>query len=209
MNNKNFHIPIIFLSILVAFFSGFGRLDGVIEFLTFLKPASLSGGYYNFLTFEDTFIKANEWWRLITPMFIHFSLSHLAFNCLWLYVLGSRIELHDGKIIFITLIIFSSITANYFQYIFSGPSLFGGLSGVVYGMFGFCMVLELELKNLRYGLPPAIYLFMLIWMLLGFLGVLEIFGFGNIANFAHLGGLISGLVFGMVSRYISVLKLNK
>jgi GlpG protein len=46
-------------------------------------------------------------------------------------------------------------------------------------------------------------------MLFGFLGVLEIFGFGNIANFAHLGGLISGLVFGMVSRYISVLKLNK
>ena len=76
-------------------------------------------------------------------------------------------------------------------------------------MFGFCMVLELELKNLRYGLPPAIYLFMLIWMLLGFLGILEIFGFGNIANFAHLGGFISGLVFGMVSRYISVLKLNK
>ena len=92
----------------MAFFSGFGRFDGVIEFLTFLKPASLNGGYFNFLTFEDTFIKANEWWRLVTPMFIHFSLSHLAFNCLWLYVLGSRIELHDGKIIFITLIVLMS-----------------------------------------------------------------------------------------------------
>lgn len=209
MNIKNFHIPIIIISIGIAVVSSFGSYGGIIEFLTFLKPESASNGYIRFLTFEETFFEQNEWWRLITPMFIHFSLSHLAFNCLWLYVLGSRIELHDGKIIFITLIIFSSITANYFQYIFSGPSLFGGLSGVVYGMFGFCMVLELELKNLRYGLPPAIYLFMLIWMLLGFLGVLEIFGFGNIANFAHLGGLISGLVFGMVSRYISVLKLNK
>jgi len=209
LNNKNFHIPIIFISILVAFFSGFGRFDGVIEFLTFLKPNSSSFGFFNFLSYEETFLNSNEWWRLVTPMFIHFSFAHLAFNCLWIYILGSKIELNDGHIRFIFLVFFSSLLANCIQYIFSGPSLFGGLSGVVYGMFGFCMVLELELKNLRYGLPPAIYLFMLIWMLLGFLGVLEIFGFGNIANFAHLGGFISGLVFGMVSRYISVLKLNK
>ena len=211
MNIKNFHLPIIFIAVLLAFISNYGSFIAFIEPFTFLKfeASGSSRGYIQFLSLKETYIISNEWWRLITPMFIHFSLSHLAFNCLWLYVLGSRIELHDGKIIFITLIIFSSITANYFQYIFSGPSLFGGLSGVVYGMFGFCMVLELELKNLRYGLPPAIYLFMLIWMLLGFLGVLEIFGFGNIANFAHLGGFISGLVFGMVSRYISVLKLNK
>ena len=53
-------------------------------------------------------------------------------------------------------------------------------------MFGYCMIIELETKNERYGLPPAIYLFMLIWMLLGFLGILTIFGFGNIANYAHL-----------------------
>ena len=206
MNNKNFHIPIIFISILVAFFSGFGRFDGVIEFLTFLKPASLNGGYFNFLTFEDTFIKANEWWRLITPMFIHFSLSHLAFNCLWLYVLGEKIELYDGHIKFISLVVFSSLAANYTQYIFSESSLFGGLSGVIYGMFGFCMIIELETKNERYGLPPAIYLFMLVWMLLGFLGILTIFGFGSIANYAHLGGLVAGIIFGLATKWTTVIR---
>ena len=41
---------------------------------------------------------------------------------------------------------------------------------------------------------------MIIWLLLGFLGVLEIFGFGSIANYAHLGGLISGLIFGMLVK---------
>ena len=43
---------------------------------------------------------------------------------------------------------------------------------------------------------------MIIWLLLGFLGVLEIFGFGSVANYAHLGGLISGLIFGMLVKIL-------
>ena len=139
-------------------------------------------------------------------MLIHFSFAHLAFNCLWLYVLGEKIELYDGHIKFITLVVFSSLAANYTQYIFSESSLFGGLSGVIYGMFGFCMIIELETKNERYGLPPAIYLFMLVWMLLGFLGILTIFGFGNIANYAHLGGLVAGIIFGLVTKWTTVIR---
>jgi GlpG protein len=88
------------------------------------------------------------------------------------------------------------------QYFFSGPSLFGGLSGVIYGMLGYCMIIELETKSYRYGLPPAIYLFMIIWLLLGFMGILTLFGFGNVANFAHLGGLISGIIFAIIAKYI-------
>ena len=33
---------------------------------------------------------------LVTPMLIHFSFAHLVFNCLWIYVLGSKIEYNDG-----------------------------------------------------------------------------------------------------------------
>jgi GlpG protein len=139
-------------------------------------------------------------------MLIHFSFAHLAFNCLWLYVLGEKIELYDGHIKFILLVVFSSLAGNYIQYIFSEFSLFGGLSGVIYGMFGFCMIIELETKNERYGLPPAIYLFMLVWMLLGFLGILTIFGFGNIANYAHLGGLVAGIIFGMATKWTTVIR---
>jgi len=60
------------------------------------------------------------------------------------------------------------------------------------------MVTELEAKKERYDLPPAIYLFMLVWLILGFLGILNLFGFGNVANFAHLGGLISGIIFAII-----------
>lgn len=207
MSIKNFHIPIIAISIIIALLSNYGSFLSVIEPFTFLKMDlnSLERGYINFFTLESTYNINNEWWRLITPMLIHFSFAHLVFNCLWIYVLGSKIEQFDGHLIFINLILFCSICSNLTQYFFGGPSLFGGLSGVIYGMLGFCMIIELESQFERYDLPPALYLFMIVWLVLGFMGVLTLFGFGNVANFAHLGGLISGIIFAMI---INVYKRN-
>ena len=65
------------------------------------------------------------------------------------------------------------------------------------------MIIELEMKQERYDLPPALYLFMLVWLILGFLGILNLFGFGNVANFAHLGGLISGIIFAIILKVVS------
>ena len=200
---KNFHIPIIFISIGIALVSNYGSFISVIEPLTFLKfDSSISRGLIQFLSFNETYYIYNEWWRLITPMLIHFSFAHLAFNCLWIYVLGSKIEEYDGHFIFFILVIISSLGANFLQYIFSGPSLFGGLSGVIYGMLGYCMFVEFESKKDIYDLPPAIYLFMLVWLVLGFMGILNLFGFGNVANYAHLGGLIFGIIFAMITKII-------
>ena len=45
---------------------------------------------------------------------------------------------------------------------------------------------------------PSMYIFMLAWLVMGFMGILRLFGFGEIANFAHLGGLASGIFFAMI-----------
>ena len=45
---------------------------------------------------------------------------------------------------------------------------------------------------------------MIVWLILGFLGMLNLFGFGNVANYAHLGGLISGVIFAIMLRLTSV-----
>ena len=194
-------MPIILISILVALISSYGSSVNIIEPLTFLKIdlGSFQNGYANFYSIENTYYLNNEWWRLASPMFIHFSLTHLVFNCLWIYVLGSKIELYDGHFTFLNLVIFSSIIANLAQHFFGGSSLFGGLSGVIYGLLGYCMIIEFESKKNIYDLPPAIYMFMLVWLILGFLEVLNLFGFGNVANYAHLGGLISGIIFAMIT----------
>ena len=199
MNIKNFHIPIIVIATLVTVISNFGLNFEIIRNLSFLD-FQRSGSYLEFITFNQTYFIQNDWWRLITPIFIHFSFSHLAFNALWIFILGSKIEMLDGRLLFLCLVIFSGVTSNYIEYLWSGVSLFGGLSGVVYGLLGYCFLIELDSNKERYGLPPAVYIFMVIWLVLGFMGVLELFGFGSIANYAHLGGLISGLIFGMLTK---------
>ncbi len=64
------------------------------------------------------------------------------------------------------------------------------------------MILEMDSEYDRYQLPPALYLFMIIWLILGFMGLLDLFGFGSVANFAHLGGLVSGVIFAMICKTI-------
>ena len=65
------------------------------------------------------------------------------------------------------------------------------------------MILEMDSQYDRYQLPPALYLFMIIWLILGFIGLLDLFGFGSVANFAHLGGLVSGVMFAMIYKMTS------
>ena len=196
LSNKIF-IWLIAFACLVSFYSSFGSKLNLIEPIFFNKFL-ISFNQIQFYDFQTTYLLSNEWWRLVTPMFIHFSPTHLIFNSLWIYILGREIEQLDGKIIFIFLILFTSVSSNYFQYSFSGPSLFGGLSGVVYGLLGYCFVSETFLRINKFSFPPAIYIFMFVWLLIGFTGFLDLLGFGKIANFAHLGGLLSGILSGYI-----------
>ena len=200
---NNIYLPLIVVAVVVSLLSNFGSLIAIIEPLTFTKISISNQGFISFSSAEQTYFIENQWWRLLTPMFLHFSFAHLAFNCLWIYVLGEKIERIDGKFIFILIIIFTGISSNLLQYFWTSSSLFGGLSGVIYGMLGYCLVMEMESNYLKYGLPPGLYLFMIAWLILGFLGILELFGFGSVANFAHLGGMLSGLMFAMIYKTLN------
>jgi GlpG protein len=137
---------------------------------------------------------------------LHFSITHLIFNCLWIYILGSRIERLDGLSIFLFIFIATSVLSNAGQFLWTQQYLFGGLSGSVYGLLGYCFIVELDSRQGRYSLPEALYLFMFIWLLVGFTGILNIFGFGNIANTAHLVGMIAGFIIGLITIHSLKLK---
>ena len=190
------------MAIVIALLSNFGSLIAVIEPLTFTQIIISNQGYASVMNFDQTYLVDNQWWRAITPIFIHFSFAHLAFNCLWIYILGEKIENIDRSFTFAMLVIFSAIFSNCLQYFYTDSSLFGGLSGVIYGLLGFCMIIEFDTEYDRYALPPGLYMFMIVWLILGFVGVLDLFGFGSVANFAHLGGLISGIIFAMIYKNI-------
>ena len=193
----------IVIAVVLSLLSNFGSLIAIIEPFTFTKISISNQGFLSFSSAEQTYLIENQWWRLITPMFLHFSFAHLAFNCLWIYVLGEKIERVDGKLIFTLIIILTGVFSNLLQYFWTSSSLFGGLLGVIYGMLGYCLVMEMESNYDKYGLPPGLYLFMIAWLILGFLGILDLFGFGSVANFAHLGGMLSGLMFAMIYKTLN------
>ena len=137
-------------------------------------------------------------WRYITPVFLHFGWLHITFNCLWMWELGSRIERGLGSLNLLGLFLVIALVSNTIQYLFGGPALFGGLSGVVYGLRG-CAWVGATLQP-AWGFRPAnpIMLFMLGWLVICVLGVVEVLGFGAVANAAHVGGLLTGALLGAV-----------
>ena len=196
MNINSSYFYIIALAIFLTLFTNFG-LNNFLEPLLFIKTNLNS-------SFENTYLINNEWWRLIAPTFVHFSMTHLVFNCLWIYILGQRIEKLDGLSVFLFIFILTGILSNAGQFFWTQQYLFGGLSGSVYGLLGYCFIIELDGRHGRhgrYGLPEASYLFMFIWLLVGFTGVLNFFGFGNVANTAHLVGMIAGFIIGLITKY--------
>ena len=89
----------------------------------------------------------------------------------------------------------TSLISNGLQYFVSGP-LFGGLSGVVYGILGYCWLSQRTAP--RFQFPPALVTFAVAWMVIGFTPLPEIIGLGRMANEAHLGGFIAGLALAVV-----------
>ena len=166
----------------------------IVSWLTFLPFTFETGGIrYGF--FE------HQYWRIFSPSFLHFGWLHLVFNCLWLWELGGKIERSFGSLVLLAHFFFIAAISNLAQYLWTGPTLFGGMSGVVYGLLGFCW-LESRINpvsSLR--LPPVLIWFMLGWLFVCMTGLVEAVGFGAIANSAHVGGLLSGAFLGVVTGF--------
>lgn len=174
------------------------RIIAVIAVFVYLllqmAPESILGAL-RISNYYDSYPVAQPW-RFISPVVLHFSVMHLVFNVFWWWYLGGRIERYLGGSWLIAVFLFSGITANVAQYVVSGPN-FGGLSGVVYGLLGFCWLYSFG-RRTPLWLPPGLIVFMVGWLILGYTGVLWV----NIANEAHLAGLLSGCLAGVVVRLL-------
>ncbi len=145
-----------------------------------------------------------QYWRLITPVFLHFGWLHIVFNSLWMWDLGPRVEAVIGQFNMLMLFLVIALVSNMCQFLFAEPGFFGGMSGVVYGLLAFAWVGPLLQPAWRIQPTPAIMLLMLGWLVACVFGLVEAAGFGKIANAAHIGGLACGAalggIFGLVSR---------
>jgi GlpG protein len=144
-----------------------------------------------------------QYWRLVTPVFLHFGWLHIVFNCLWLWDLGGRVEQVLGHFNMFMLFLVIAVVSNVSQYAFGGAGLFGGMSGVVYGLLGFCWVAPHLQPRWLIQPPKSIMILMVGWLLACIAGVVEVLGFGAIANAAHVGGLLCGAVIGIALGAVS------
>jgi GlpG protein len=134
-------------------------------------------------------------WRWFTPMLLHFSLTHLVFNLAWWLYLGRQFEQQLGGRWLLLLTLTVAFISNAAQLVMVNPQ-FGGMSGVVYGLFGYFWLAGLINPAQRLHISSGLAGFMLLWLLLGFFDVLWI----SMANWAHLAGLLSGLLWAWVLR---------
>lgn len=148
-------------------------------------------------------LERGQYWRLLTPAFLHFGVFHIAFNGLWVWELGRRIEWIAGSSHLLKVILTTALFANIAQYWWSGPSLFGGLSGVVYGLLGYLWIRNKLLPHPVTRLPPGILGFMLFWLVICMTGIVGALLGGGVANAAHTGGLIMGMLLGAVYGFFA------
>jgi GlpG protein len=184
------------ITLLAALVTMLGDNLDVVRWLTFVD-FQVQDPYIYFATLEHT-LDSGQWWRLLTPMFIHFSILHLAMNSLWYWELGRRIEWQQGPWVLLILSMLFSLASNFAQHLYGGPSRFGGLSGVLYGLLGHCWIYQRLAPNNAYRLPSGVLVMMLIWLVICMTGVFELLQFGAIANAAHVGGLVAGCLTGFL-----------
>lgn len=219
-------ITLIAICVFVSLFTNFGRVENKIfkalAFNAVPKPESLeiwkrANSNLDDLEVRLASLRRGEFWRSITPIFIHHSVMHLLFNMIMLFQLGRMIEFRYRPIYYLVLIVTSAAISNIIQcavplswdgvppYLTPFPDLMlltgmGGFSGVVYALFGLVWVKSVIDPKSGFAMPQSTVAIMLIWLVFCMLPgpnnnslTEHLFGF-RVANWAHAIGLLVGIV---------------
>lgn len=136
-------------------------------------------------------IVEGQWFRLFSCMFLHGGLVHIAANMYSLYSIGPLVEHLYGKIKYISLYIASGIVSSLFSFWFS-PYVSIGASGAIFGLLGVLFIFSMrERKRVGKSFFINIASTVLINLYIGL-------SLPGIDNFAHLGGLLSGIMLGAI-----------
>lgn len=161
-----------------------------------IVPTEQVGQFIQFTSLR-TALESGQVWRLWSPALLHFGILHLTFNLLWLWEFGRRIEEVQGRGNLALLVLLLAPVANVAQWLMGDGPMFGGMSGVVYGLLGYLIVAGQRSNDPRLQLPPALIVILLLFLVLFSTGVTTAFGL-HIANGAHWGGFVAGVVWALL-----------
>jgi membrane associated rhomboid family serine protease len=150
---------------------------------------SQSQQLYYFGAKVNVLIAQGEYWRLLTPMFLHVGLAHLFFNSYALYIYGPAVERLFGRIKFILVYLVSGLVGSLLSYLLS-PNNAAGASGAIFGLMGSLLYFRKEKRNLfQRVFGPGLLMIIGINLLYGFIQP-------GIDNWGHIGGLVGGFLMG-------------
>lgn len=128
----------------------------------------------------------HQYWRFITPIFVHIGIEHIVMNSIFLYYLGGQMERMIGSWRFLAIYLLSGVMGNVASFAFGG-AISAGASTSLFGLFGMIIYLSRNHSYVRYfralGMQYAALIVLNIVM--GFIN-------GSVDNFGHIGGLVGG-----------------
>lgn len=145
---------------------------------------------------SQTFFTGQEYYKLLTSMFLHIGLMHLLYNLFGLYIFGSRIELYMKPWKFLVIYIGAGLTGGMLSvavdYLMGHATIAAGASGAIYGVMGALLVYTKIYRRHFEGLNTYIILLMIV---VGFgMGIMT----PGVGNLAHLGGLMGGALISLL-----------
>ncbi len=165
-------------------------------FIGQLAIAQMTGGddlIADFGAKDNQLIAQGEYWRLFTAIFVHANILHYGFNAYALYIVGRDVERFSGSARFILIFMLAGLSGSVFSLVFT-PAESVGASGAIFGLIGAQAIFLFRHRQLfgergRRGLQSIVII-----AVINFLIGLQ----GGIDNWAHLGGLVGGLILGWV-----------
>jgi rhomboid protease GluP len=132
-------------------------------------------------------IKQGEWWRFLTPVFLHIGFFHLLMNTFALYYLGTTVERLYGSFRFFIIYLFAGFFGTLASFLFTS-SVSAGASGAIFGLFGALLYFGTVYRHL--------FMQTMGMNILSVIGINLLFGFivPGIDNAGHIGGLIGGFL---------------
>jgi membrane associated rhomboid family serine protease len=142
---------------------------------------------------DNDLILQGQYWRFVTPIFLHANLLHVGLNMLNLAVLGVFLERLVGHMRFLLIYMTTGIVSIIASFYFMPQEISVGASGAIFGLVGaYSVFVLMHRRAFRKGGIPA-----LLWLIIVIAGNLSIgFFVPNVDNYAHLGGLLSGCLLG-------------
>lgn len=149
-------------------------------------------------------LRRGEVWRLVTPIFLHFSVIHLLLDMGALYQLGCLIEIRRGTRTLAVLVLLSAVLSNLGQYLYTGLPMFGGMSGVDLALFGYAWMKGMYEPDSGLAMHRNTVLYMILFLMVTTLQTIP--GLPSIAHAAHLVGLTVGLLMGLGPHLLGSLR---